>query len=257
MAYFEIRLTGPDHDLHSGLFCGAIDNPATVLCELVAGMHDGNGKVMLPHFYDKVRSLSNKERAELARMPTNEAEIMSQAGVKELAGEQGYTALERIVARPTLEVNGLLSGFTGEGSKTVLPARSMAKISTRLVPDQDPYEVKQQKSQYLEENVPSTIRWELILHSAGYPSITNMENPAVRAMSKALEDVWGVRPLYRREGGSIPVVAQMQQHLKIESVLTGFSLPEDNLHAPNEKLSLPTFQRGIEAIARFLCYIGE
>jgi len=257
LSYFELWLTGPDHDLHSGLYGGAVENPATVLCELIAGMHDSDDRITLPHFYERVRDLSDQERKELAALPTDTAEIMSQSGVNALTGETGFTALERIMARPTLEVNGLLSGFTGEGSKTVLPARAMAKISCRLVPDQDPYEVKEQMLQYLEEKAPSTVRWELTMHSGGYPAITNIDHPAVRSMSKALEDVWGVRPLYRREGGSIPVVAQMQQHLKIESVLTGFSLPEDNLHAPNEKLSLPTFQRGIEAVARFLCYVGE
>jgi len=257
LAYFEIRLTGPDHDLHSGLFGGAVHNPAQVLCELVAGMHDSQGRVTLPGFYDKVRPLEEDERAELARLPMNETFYMHQAGCSALYGEAGYTPVERVAARPTLEVNGLLSGFTGEGSKTVLPAKAMVKVSTRLVPDQDPLDVRQQLYQYLEEHVPPTMRWELVLHSAGYPSITNRRHAAVQAMGQALETSWGKRTLYRREGGSIPVVASMQKILGIESVLTGFSLPDDNLHAPNEKLHIPTFDRGIAALIRFLDAIGE
>ncbi len=153
LSYFEIRLTGPDHDLHSGLFGGAVHNPAQVLCELIAGMHDEKGRVTLPGFYDKVRDVDQEERAELARLPMDDIFFRNQTGVKALYGEDGYTSVERVTARPTLEVNGLLSGFTGEGSKTVLPAKAMAKISTRLVPDQDPYEVREQLLQFLEERV--------------------------------------------------------------------------------------------------------
>ncbi len=257
LAYLEVRLTGPDHDLHSGLFGGAVHNPAQVLCELVAGMHDSQGRVTLPGFYDKVRPLEEDERTELARLPMDESFYMDQAGCSVLYGEAGYTPVERVAARPTLEVNGLLSGFTGDGSKTVLPAKAMVKISTRLVPDQDPFDVRQQLYQYLEERVPPTMRWELVLHSTGYPSITDRRHAAVEAMGQALEETWDKRPLYRREGGSIPVVASMQKILGIESVLTGFSLPEDNLHAPNEKLHIPTFKRGIAALVRFFNHIGE
>jgi acetylornithine deacetylase/succinyl-diaminopimelate desuccinylase-like protein len=255
LSYFEIRLTGPDHDLHSGLFGGTVHNPAQVLCELVAGMHDESGRVTLPGFYDKVREVDKKEREELARLPMNKEFYLSQTGCPDLFGEKDYTPVERVTARPTLEVNGLLSGFTGEGSKTVLPSKAMVKVSTRLVPDQDPYEVRKQMAKYLEERVPNTIRWELLVHSTAYPSITDLNHPAVKALSQAMEQTWGIRPLYRREGGSIPVVAQLQQHLGIESVLTGFSLPDDNLHAPNEKLHLPTFRRGVDSIIRFLSYL--
>ncbi|MGB6422160.1 MAG: M20/M25/M40 family metallo-hydrolase, partial [Anaerolineales bacterium] len=154
LAYFELRVTGPEHDLHSGIFGGAVHNPAQVLCELIAGMHDENGRVTLPGYYDPVRSLKDEERAELARLPLDEAFYLEQTGAPELFGETGYTAYERVGARPTLEVNGLLSGFTGEGSKTVLPAKAMAKISMRLVPDQNPDEVYEQFKRYLEENAP-------------------------------------------------------------------------------------------------------
>jgi acetylornithine deacetylase/succinyl-diaminopimelate desuccinylase-like protein len=257
LAYFEIRLTGPRQDLHSGLFGGSVHNPAQVLCELVAGMHDAQGRVTLPGFYDKVRPLEAEERAELARLPISDETYLEQTGAPALFGEAGYSALERVATRPTLEVNGLYSGYIGEGSKTVLPSKSMAKISMRLVPDQTPGEVEQQLRQYLGARAPETVTWELIKHAAGDPSITDRHLPGVAALSRALEETWGIRPVYRREGGSVPVTAQMCDILGVESVLTGFGLPDDNLHAPNEKMHLPTFYRGIEAITRYFSILGE
>lgn len=257
LAYFELRISGPDHDLHSGMYGGAVHNPAQVLCDLIASMHDRDGRVTLPGYYDTVRSLSEEERAELARLPMDEDFYMKQTGAPALSGEAGYSPVERVSARPTLEVNGLLSGFTGEGSKTVLPAHAMAKISMRLVPEQDPEAVYQQLLQYLEEHAPPTIKWEVVKMTGSPASIADREIPAVTALSQALEATWGVRPLFRREGGSVPVVAQMQSILGVESVLTGFGLPDDNLHAPNEKIHLPTFFRGIEAITRYFNILGE
>lgn len=257
LAYFELRVTGPEHDLHSGIFGGAVHNPAQALCELIAGMHDGNGRVTLPGFYDSVRSLDDEERAELARLPLDETFYLKQTGAPELFGETGYTAYERVGARPTLEVNGLLSGFTKEGSKTVLPAKAMAKISMRLVPDQNPDEVYKQFMRYLEENAPPTIRWELEDLNQGDAAITDCTMPGVVALSQAMEATWGKNPVYKREGGSVPVVAQMQKILGIESVLTGFGLPDDNLHAPNEKIHLPTFFNGIDTFIRYLDILSE
>jgi acetylornithine deacetylase/succinyl-diaminopimelate desuccinylase-like protein len=257
LTYLEIRLQGPAHDLHSGSYGGAVHNPAQVLCELVAGMHDAQGRVTLPGFYDRVRKLDDVERKELARLPMGDAFYLEQTGVPALYGEAGYTVIERVTARPTLEVNGLLSGFTGEGQKTVLPAKAMAKISMRLVPDQDPEEVRQQMAKYLQEHTPPTVHWELIKHAGSFASITDCQIPAVVAMSQALEQTYGKRPVFKREGGSIPVVVHMQQHLGIESVLIGFGLPDDNLHAPNEKIHLPTFYRGIETMVRYFNILGE
>jgi len=257
LTYLEIRLQGPDHDLHSGMFGGAVHNPAQVLCELIAGMHDAQGRVTLPGFYERVRKLEDDERRELARLPMGEAFYLEQTGAPALYGESPYSVVERVSARPTLEVNGMLSGFTGEGQKTVLPAKAMAKISMRLVPDQDPEEVRQQMAQYLAEHTPPTVRWELIKHAGSFASITDRQLPAVAAMAQAMEQTWGVRPVFKREGGSIPVVVHMQQHLGIESVLIGFGLPDDNLHAPNEKIHLPTFYRGIETMARYFSILGE
>ncbi len=257
LAYFELRISGPDHDLHSGQFGGVVHNPAQVLCELIAGMHDDQGRITLPGYYDSVRSLSAEERDELSRLPMNEAFYLKQTGAPALKGEAGYTPVERVGARPTLEVNGLLSGFTGDGSKTVLPAKAMAKISMRLVPDQDPEEVHQQLLRYLEEKAPDTIRWEVIKMAGAPASITDMHLPAVQSLEKALESVWGKPASFRREGGSVPVVAQMADILGVDSVLTGFGLPDDNLHAPNEKIHVPTFFNGIDAFIHFISNLGE
>ena len=251
LAYFELHINGPDHDLHSGIFGGIVHNPAQALCELIAGMHDEQGRITLPGFYDQVHALDDEERAALARLPVSDQVYTQQTGVTELWGEAGYTSVERLGARPTLEVNGLLSGYTGEGSKTVLPATAMAKISCRLVPDQDPEEVHQQLIQYLDTHIPKTVQYELLQLAGGPASISDRHSPGVEAMSEALETVWGKRPLFRREGGSVPVVAQFQQLLGIESVNCGFGLPDDNYHAPNEKLHLPTWHRGIDACIHF------
>jgi acetylornithine deacetylase/succinyl-diaminopimelate desuccinylase-like protein len=233
------------------MFGGVVNNPAQVLCELVAGMHDEQGKITLPGFYNKVRSIDDGERRELARLPLDEAFYLKQSGVPSLWGESEFSPVERVGARPTLEVNGLLSGFTGEGSKTVLPSLAMAKISCRLVPDQEPEEVHQQMLAYLSANAPNTVRYELELISVGSTAISDRESTGVKAMSEALNTVWGKRPVFRREGGTIPVVAMFKDYLDVESVNTGFSLPDDNLHAPNEKIHLPTWERGIEAIIHF------
>ncbi len=257
LAYFELHVSGPDHDLHSGIYGGVVHNPAQALCELIAGMHDKNGRITLPGYYDKVRSLSNEEHQQLSHLPMDEDFYLKHTGAPNLHGESGFSPVERVGVRPTLEVNGLLSGFTGEGSKTVLPMKAMAKISMRLVPDQDPKDVHKQLVAYLEENAPDTIRWEVIKMTGGPASITDYQIPAVQALGKALEKTWGQKPLFRREGGSVPVVAQMQDILGIESVLTGFGLPDDNLHGPNEKIHIPTFYKGIEAITRFLCILAE
>jgi len=252
LAYCEVRVYGPDHDLHSGLYGGVVHNPAQALCELIAGMHDEQGRVTLPGFYDAVRPLSAEERAELARLPMDEAFYLRQTGAPALWGERGFTPVERVGARPTLEVNGIVGGFTGAGGKTVIPAYAAAKISMRLVPDQDPEAVLDQMRRYLEMKTPPTVRWELIPMQGGAPSVTERDSRWVEATRRALEAVWGRPPLFKREGGSIPIVAEMQRILGIESVLIGFGLPDDQVHAPNERLHLPTWRRGIEALVHLL-----
>lgn len=257
LAYFELRVYGPAGDLHSGVFGGAVHNPAQVLCELIAGMHDAQGRVTLPGFYDRVRPLSEAERQSLARLPLDDAYFLKITGAPALFGEEGYTSAERIGARPTLEVNGLYSGYIGEGSKTVLPAYAMAKISCRLVPDQDPAEVHQQLFDYLKAHAPSTVRWEVIQHAAAPAAMIEPDRPEVIALSRAMEKVWGRKPAFKREGGSIPVVAQLKSILSMPTILTGFGLPDDNLHAPNERLHLPTWQRGIETLIHFFYNLTE
>ncbi len=258
LAYFELYVYGPTHDLHSGVYGGVVHNPAQAIAELIAGMHDKNGRVTLPGFYDKVLPLSEEERAALADLPFDpEKFYLEQTGVPKLWGEPEYTPIERTGARPTLEINGLYSGYIGEGAKTVIPSYAMAKISCRLVPKQDPAEVAEQLRAYLEANAPDTIRWELKVMDGAPASIVNLNQPAVKALAKAMEETWGRGPVYRREGGSIPVVGQMQEILGLESVLTGFGLPDSLIHAPNENLHLPTWRKGMEALVRFFYRFAE
>lgn len=257
LAYFEIKVTGPEHDLHSGLYGGVVHNPANILAELIAGMHDSQGRITLPGFYDRVRPLDAEERAKLALLPLTESHFLKTTGAPALFGEQGYTPAEQVGARPTLDVNGIYSGFIGVGSKTVLPSYAMAKISMRLVPDQDPEEVERSLKSYLAEKAPKTVRWEMFNHSLSKASISDIHHPAVEALVKGLEAAWGTAPLYKREGGSVPIVGDMQRLLGVESVLTGFGLSDDNIHAPNEKLHLPTWYKGITALIHFFYNYGQ
>ncbi len=252
LAYFELWVHGPEHDLHSGMFGGAVHNPAQVLAELIAGMHDKKGRVTLPGYYDDVRKLTKEERKNLKRVPRSDKQIKAEAAnPPKLYGEEGYTNIERLGARPTLEINGLYSGFIGEGSKTVLPGKAMAKISMRLVPDQDPNKVEKQLIAYLKKNAPKTVTWNLKAFGKTPGVLTAFDSLQVKAAQKALQAVFGVKPVFRREGGSVPVVSDIQRILGIDSVIMGFGLPDDNLHAPNEKQHIPTFFKGIEAYIHF------
>lgn len=251
LAYFELRVYGPAHDLHSGMFGGVVHNPAQALCELIAGMHDANGAVALPGFYDRVRPLETAERQQLARLPIDAQYYLDASGAPALWGEAGYSPVERTGSRPTLEIHGLLSGFTGTGSKTVIPSWAMAKISSRLVPDQSPEEVHQQLRAYLETYAPQTIRWELDYLTGGPACITDLNLPETKALADAMQMVWGKAPVFKREGGSIPVATEMQEILGVQSVLTGFGLPADAVHAPNESLHLPTWYQGISVLINF------
>jgi acetylornithine deacetylase/succinyl-diaminopimelate desuccinylase-like protein len=257
LAYFELRVETAGHDLHSGVFGGAVPNAGQALCELIAGMHDDRGRVTLPGFYDDVLELDPEERAELARIPYSDSEFLSQASAHGVNGEEGYTVTERLGARPTLEVNGLLCGFTGEGSKTVLPARAMAKISMRLVPNQTDGNVQSQLEEYLRLRAPAWLKWEVLEMAGGPAALVRRDTPGMQAAIRALEAAFGARPVFIREGGSVPVVSLMQEILGRESILMGVSLPDDNLHAPNEKLHLPTFHKGVEAYIRLLYEITD
>jgi acetylornithine deacetylase/succinyl-diaminopimelate desuccinylase-like protein len=251
LAYFELRVHGPSKDLHSGLFGGIVHNPAQALAELIAGMHDKKGKVTLPGFYDKVRKLSKKEHKEFARLPLKKKLYLEQTTAPALWGDPDYTPSERIGARPTLEVNGLLSGFTGPGSKTVLPAWAMAKISCRLVPDQTPKDTTKQLEKYLKANAPKDVTWELTYLHGAEPALVGTDSVGIKAMSKALQSVWGKPPYFERGGGSIGAVVQMEKRLGVYSVLSGFSLPDCDAHSPNEKQHLPTWDKGIDTLIHF------
>ncbi|MCC6148502.1 MAG: dipeptidase [Anaerolineaceae bacterium] len=252
LAYFELTVTGPHHDLHSGQYGGAIHNPAQVLCEIIAKMHDEHGRITLPDFYKTVKQPGKEERTQLAALRQDDSVFLQQTGVQGLWGEESFSAIERIGIRPTLEVNGMVSGFTGSGAKTIIPSTAMAKISMRLVPDQEPSAVRNQLEAFLKENMPKTVQWELLELAGGPASLVNLDRPEVQAMTDALAKVWEREPVFLRAGGSIPIVAQMQSCIGLDSILTGFGLPDDNIHAPNERLHLPTWRRGIDAIIHFL-----
>ncbi len=257
LAYFEIEVRGPKRDLHSGVFGGAVHNPAQVLCDLLSGMHDAQGRVTLPGFYDRVVPLEDDERAATAKLPTQDEHYMELAGVTALWGETGYTAAERVGARPTLEINGLLSGFTGEGSKTVLPAKAMAKVSMRLVPDQQADEVAGQLRAYLQQHAPATVEWDVreLVHGPG--ALLDRNSAYTATALAALRETFGAEPLLHREGGSIPVVGHMKRILGVDTVLMGFILPDDGMHSPNEKLHLPTQRRAMQTYVRFLARLGK
>src|SRR5512143_2389843 len=252
LAYYELKVYGPSKDLHSGLYGGIIHNPAQALAELIAGMHDKKGRVTLPGFYDKVRKLGKKDHKAFAKLPLKKKTYLAQTGAPALWGEPDFTPPERLGARPTLEINGMLSGFTGSGAKTVLPAWAMAKISCRLVPDQTPKDTTKQLQKYLKAHAPKDVTWELTyLHGAGAALVSN-ESAGVKAMSRAFQATWGKKPYMYSEGGSVGVVVQLQKRLGVDSLLTGFSLPDCDAHSPNEKLHLPTWDKGIDTLIHFL-----
>jgi acetylornithine deacetylase/succinyl-diaminopimelate desuccinylase-like protein len=251
LAYFELEVTGPAHDLHSGLFGGVVNNPAQALAKLIDGMKDDNFHITLPGFYDDVIDLTPEDRTELAKMPQTENTYLEQTGAPELAGETGFTPVEQATARPTLDVHGLLSGFTGEGAKTVIPSWARAKLSMRLVPNQQPEKVNEQIRKYLAENAPESVTWTLKTFHGGQPAFCDPNTPATKAFSDAFEQVWGKKPILKREGGSIPIVTEMQNILGINSVLSGFGLPDDNMHAPNESLNLDVWKKGILTVIHF------
>ena len=249
LVYFQIDLRGSSTDLHSGVFGGAVANPAFVLAQMIAQMKDRGGHIKIPGFYDAVKPLEEAERAAWASLPFNEKKYKKDFGIPKLSGETDYTTLERTWARPTFEVNGLLSGFTGEGAKTVLPAVAMAKVSMRLVPDQDPNKIAELFTSYVEKIAPKTVELKVTRMHGGKPWMTSYDNRFVQAASRAIEKGFGRTPIFTREGGSIPVVSTFQEELGLPSVLFGVGLPDENAHAPNEKLDVSNFHNGIIASA--------
>jgi acetylornithine deacetylase/succinyl-diaminopimelate desuccinylase-like protein len=257
LVYCQIELRGSATDLHSGSFGGALANPAYVLAQMIAQMKDRGGRVKIPGFYDDVRELQPEEREAWASLPFNERKYRKDFGIPKLFGESGYTTLERTWARPTLEVNGLLSGFTGEGAKTVLPAVAMAKISMRLVPDQDPDKIADLFRAQVEKLAPKTVELTFTRMHGGKPWMTAYDNPFIQAAGRAIEKGFGQKPVFTREGGSIPVVSTFREELGLPAVLFGVGLPDENAHAPNEKLDLGNFHNGVIAAAYLYDEIGR
>jgi len=252
LTYMLLDITGPGRDLHSGSFGGGINNPLNVLGHIIAGLKDPDGHVLIPGFYDKVRPLTADERAILARFPLDEQAWLKETGAPQAWGEPEYSLVERLGARPTLDVHGIIGGYTGAGAKTVLPSSVHAKISMRLVPDQDPDEIAALFTQYVQQLTPPTVQIDIKYEHGAVASITDYNIPAMKAAAAAYQQVFDREPVYMREGGSIPVVSEFQAQLGLETVLMGFGLPSDQIHAPNECFYIPNFYRGIETAVHFL-----
>ena len=252
LAYCEVTLTGPNRDLHSGAYGGAIENPINVLARLIAHLHDERHQITVPGFYDDVRDLTDEERATYRELPFDREAWLRDVGVEAARTEEGYSVLEAKSARPTLDVNGIWGGYTGKGAKTVLPSKASAKISMRLVPDQDPSDIAQKLKRYFEARTPDTMTLEFRELHGGKPSVIDKTNPAMQAAADAMEGVYGEAPFFTREGGSIPVVADFKELLGLDTVLMGFGLNSDALHSPNEHFGLDRFRDGVQAAIRFL-----
>ncbi|HRI40288.1 MAG TPA: dipeptidase [Bacteroidia bacterium] len=251
LSYVEVEVTGPNRDLHSGVYGGAVANPIQVLCEMIASMKDENQHITIPGFYDKVLELSKTEREDLNRTPFDLDEYKKDLGVEDVRGEKGYTTLERTGIRPTLELNGIWGGYTGEGSKTVLPSKAFAKISMRLVPNQSSDEITKLFADHFKKIAPKSVKVEVRPHHGGEPVVTPTDSVAFKAASMAMEQTFGKKPIPTRGGGSIPIVALFEKELSLKSVLMGFGLDSDLIHSPNENYGLFNFYKGIETIPLF------
>src|SRR5690606_6344180 len=257
LSYVEVEVVGPNRDLHSGVYGGAVANPATILAKMIASLHDENNHIAIPGFYDDVLELSEEERAALNKAPFEIEEYKEDLGVNELWGEEGFTTLERTGIRPTLEVNGIWGGYIGEGAKTVLPSKANAKISMRLVPNQDSKKITELFKSHFQAIAPDTVKVTVTPHHGGEPVVTPTDSAAYQAAAKAIEESFGKKPIPTRGGGSIPIVALFEKELGIKTVLMGFGLDSDNLHSPNEKFDIANYLKGIETIPLFHKYFSE
>ncbi len=251
LSYVEVQVTGANRDLHSGVYGGGVANPINVLCNMIASLHDEQGRITIPGFYDNVVDLSNEERAELAKAPFDLDEYKRDLSINDVLGEAGYSTMERTSIRPTLDVNGIWGGYTGEGAKTVLPSKASAKISMRLVPNQTPDEITSLFTNHFKSIAPLGVTVQVKPHHGGMPYVTPVDSVEFEAASKAFEDAWGKKPIPTRGGGSIPITALFEQELGIKSILMGFGLDSDALHSPNESYGLFNFYKGIETIPYF------
>jgi len=257
LSYIEVTVTGPNRDLHSGVYGGAVANPITILAKMIAGCHDENNQITIPNFYDDVVVATADERKLMAAAPFNEQEYKDDLGVKELWGEKGFTTNERTGIRPTLELNGIWGGYQGEGAKTVLPSKATAKISTRLVPNQSNEKITAMLLEYFKKVAPRNVTVTAFEHHGGEPYMTPLDSKAYQAAAKAMETTFGKKPIPVRGGGSIPICALFEKELGIKIVFMGFGLDSDNLHSPNEKFNLENFYKGIETIPYFHKYFTE
>ncbi|HUQ64717.1 MAG TPA: dipeptidase [Flavitalea sp.] len=257
LSYIEVEITGANRDLHSGVYGGAVANPITILAKMIASCHDENNHITIPGFYDDVVEVSKSERKLLGEAPFDKDEFKNDLGIKKLWGEKGYTTNERTGIRPTLELNGIWGGYTGEGSKTVLPSKAYAKISARLVPDQSSADITQKLIKYFQDNAPAGVTVKATEHHGGEPYMTPIDSPAYQAAAKAIKTTFGKDPVPVRGGGSIPICALFEEELGIKIVFLGFGLDSDNLHSPNEKFDIANFYKGIETIPYFHKYFAE
>lgn len=257
MVYTEVEATGAKTDLHSGMYGGVAPNPFVALAQIIAKLKDENGKILIPGFYDRVQKPSPDELKAWKSLPFDEHHYReTEVGSSELTGESGYSVMERTWARPTLDVHGMPGGFTGAGAKTVIPAKASAKISMRLVPEMDPEDIFRRYTQYVNSLTPKGIQIKIKCWSMAEPIVIRTDNKFVRASTEAMKEVFNKDTVYIRSGGSVPIVGDFEKHLKISTVMMGFGLPDDNLHAPNEKFHIPNFYRGIESIIRFFQKLG-
>ncbi len=257
LSYIEVEVTGANRDLHSGTYGGAVANPITILSKLIASCHDENNHITIPGFYDDVVEASEAERALINRAPFNEQEYMEELGIQSLWGEKGYSTYERTGIRPTIEVNGIWGGYTGEGAKTVLPSKAYAKISARLVPNQSSEKITEKLLHYFQSKAPAGVVVKASLHHGGEPYMTPIDSKGYQAASKAIETTFGKTPIPVRGGGSIPICSILEKELGIKIVFMGFGLDNDNLHSPNEKYNIENFYKGIETIPYFHKYFAE
>ncbi|VAW28292.1 Acetylornithine deacetylase/Succinyl-diaminopimelate desuccinylase and related deacylases [hydrothermal vent metagenome] len=251
LSYMEVEVTGPNRDLHSGVYGGAVANPINVLCSMIDSMHDKNGHITIPGFYDKVEELSLAEREEMAKAPFDLELYKKELGINEAKGEKGFSTNERTGIRPALDVNGIWGGYTGEGAKTVLPSKAYAKISMRLVPNQISSEISELFTDYFNSIAPEYVKVKVTAHHGGQPSVVKTDSLAYKAASKAFKEAWGKTPIPTRDGGSIPIVALFKEVLKVDVVLLGFGLDSDAIHSPNEHYGVFNYFKGIETIAMF------
>ena len=257
LSYVQVEVTGPNKDLHSGVYGGAIANPINVLCQMIASMHDENKHITIPGFYDKVLELNAKEREELNKAPFDLNDYKNDLGVGDVMGEKGYTVLEQTGTRPTLDVNGIWGGYIGEGSKTVLPSKAYAKISMRLVPNQSSEEITEIFQKHFERIAPKSVKVKVLPHHGGEPVVTPTDSHAYKAAAKAIKTTFGKEPIPTRGGGSIPIVALFESVLGLKSVLLGFGLDTDSIHSPDEHYGVENFYKGIETIPYFFKYFSE